>query len=82
MRFGITAFAAMLAIANPALAQQQLSIATAGTGGVYYPLGGGLAGVINQHVDGYAATLVAGETVSETGQHTGALPGKLVRAGR
>ena len=35
-----------------------------------------------QGVDGYAATMVAGETVFEHGQHTGALPGKLVRAGR
>ena len=35
-----------------------------------------------QGVDGYLATLVAGETVFENGEHTGALPGKLVRAGR
>jgi N-acyl-D-amino-acid deacylase len=35
-----------------------------------------------QGVDGYAATMVAGETVFEHGEHTGALPGKLVRAGR
>jgi N-acyl-D-aspartate/D-glutamate deacylase len=35
-----------------------------------------------QGVDGYAATLVAGETVFENGEHTGALPGRLVRAGR
>ena len=35
-----------------------------------------------QGVDGYAATMVAGETVFERGEHTGALPGKLVRAGR
>jgi N-acyl-D-amino-acid deacylase len=35
-----------------------------------------------QGVDGYAATMVAGETVFENGEHTGALPGKLVRAGR
>jgi len=35
-----------------------------------------------QKVDGYKATLVAGEAVFENGQHTGALPGKLVRAGR
>ncbi|MCH9674567.1 MAG: amidohydrolase family protein [Gammaproteobacteria bacterium] len=35
-----------------------------------------------QGVDGYAATMVAGEVVFENGEHTGALPGKLVRAGR
>jgi N-acyl-D-aspartate/D-glutamate deacylase len=35
-----------------------------------------------QGVDGYIATLVAGETVFENGEHTGALPGRLVRAGR
>lgn len=35
-----------------------------------------------QGVDGYAATMVAGETVFENGEHTGALPGKLVRAGQ
>jgi len=35
-----------------------------------------------QGVDGYATTMVAGETVFERGEHTGALPGKLVRAGR
>jgi len=35
-----------------------------------------------QGVDGYVATIVGGETVFEKGEHTGALPGKLVRAGR
>ncbi|HEX9461390.1 MAG TPA: amidohydrolase family protein [Alphaproteobacteria bacterium] len=40
--------------------------------------GGGLRLV--QRVDGYEATLVAGLPVFERGQHTGALPGKLVRA--
>jgi N-acyl-D-aspartate/D-glutamate deacylase len=35
-----------------------------------------------QGVDGYIATMVAGETVFENGEHTGALPGRLVRAGR
>lgn len=35
-----------------------------------------------QKVDGYRATLVAGEPIFEMGQHTGAMPGKLVRAGR
>jgi N-acyl-D-aspartate/D-glutamate deacylase len=35
-----------------------------------------------QRVDGYDATLVSGVPVFENGVHTGALPGKLVRAGR
>ena len=35
-----------------------------------------------QRVDGYKATLVSGAPVFEHGEYTGALPGKLVRAGR
>jgi N-acyl-D-aspartate/D-glutamate deacylase len=35
-----------------------------------------------QGVDGYVATLVAGQAIFEHGEHTGALPGRLVRAGR
>jgi TRAP transporter TAXI family solute receptor len=34
-----------------------LSIATGGTGGVFYPLGGGIATVIRENVDGYDATV-------------------------
>jgi len=33
-----------------------------------------------QRVDGYVASLVAGQTTFERGEHTGAMPGKLVRA--
>jgi len=41
-----------------AFAQQQttIAIATGGTGGVYYPLGGGMANVLTKYVPGYAAT--------------------------
>src|SRR5436305_9017703 len=41
-----------------ALSQQQttIAIATGGTGGVYYPLGGGMANVLTKHVPGFAAT--------------------------
>jgi TRAP transporter TAXI family solute receptor len=68
VRLGTAAMAVMLAIASPAFAQQQLSIATAGTGGIYYPLGGGLAEVINQHVNGFAATAeVTGGSVENMG---------------
>jgi N-acyl-D-aspartate/D-glutamate deacylase len=35
-----------------------------------------------QKVDGYETTIVAGTPIFEHGQHTGALPGKLIRAGR
>ena len=34
-----------------------------------------------QRVDGYEATICAGIPIFERGEHTGALPGKLVRAG-
>jgi N-acyl-D-aspartate/D-glutamate deacylase len=33
-----------------------------------------------QRVDGYVATLVAGQPIFERGEHTGAMPGRLVRA--
>jgi len=40
-----------------ALAQQlNIAIATGGTGGVYYPMGGGMANVLTKHVPGAAAT--------------------------
>src|SRR5213082_865773 len=35
---------------------QNLSIATGGTGGVYYPLGGGMAAVLSRYVSGMQAT--------------------------
>ncbi len=35
---------------------QNISIATGGTGGVYYPMGGGLAAVLSKHVPGMSAT--------------------------
>jgi uncharacterized protein len=35
---------------------QNISIATGGTGGVYYPLGGGMASVLSKHVPGMQAT--------------------------
>jgi TRAP transporter TAXI family solute receptor len=42
----------------PASAQEkiQLSIATGGTGGVYYPLGGGMANVLSKYIPGITAT--------------------------
>ena len=37
-------------------AAQNISIATGGTGGVYYPLGGGIAAILSKHVPGMQAT--------------------------
>lgn len=51
--------ALVLAAAGPARGQPQprrLSIATGGTGGVYYPLGGGLANVLGKAIPGVEAT--------------------------
>jgi TRAP transporter TAXI family solute receptor len=53
MRIG-AAFAA-IAFAAVALAQN-ISIGTGGTGGVYYPLGGGMAAILSKHVPGMQAT--------------------------
>ena len=49
------AVALLLAFVGAAQAQN-LSIATGGTGGVYYPLGGGLAAVLSKYVPGMQAT--------------------------
>lgn len=66
--FKALAAGTLVALATPAVAQQQLSIATGGTGGVYYPMGGGLAEVINNHVEGYSATAeVTGASVENMG---------------
>jgi TRAP transporter TAXI family solute receptor len=35
---------------------QNISVATGGTGGVYYPMGGGIAAVLSKHVPGMQAT--------------------------
>ena len=35
---------------------QNISIATGGTGGVYYPMGGGIAAVLSKYVPGMQAT--------------------------
>ena len=66
--FKALAAGTLVAFAAPAAAQTQLSVATGGTGGVYYPMGGGLAEVINTHVDGFAATAeVTGASVENMG---------------
>src|SRR5215467_1178051 len=57
-RFGFALFCAALALAGGALAQEKysLSIATGGTGGVYYPIGGGMANILSKYVPGMQAT--------------------------
>jgi len=56
--FASAVLAAALALAGGASAQEKysLSIATGGTGGVYYPLGGGLANLLSKYVPGMQAT--------------------------
>lgn len=62
-----TAVVAM-GFAASAQAQEQISVATGGTGGVYFPMGGGLAEIINNHVEGYSATAeVTGASVENMG---------------
>jgi len=56
VKFIRTAFLGLLATFALAAGAQNLSIATGGTGGVYYPMGGGLAAVLSKHVPGMQAT--------------------------
>ena len=49
-------FCSLLLVASFAVRAQNISIATGGTGGVYYPMGGGLANVLSKHVPGMQAT--------------------------
>jgi len=52
------ALGAAIALSGGSLAQEKysLSIATGGTGGVYYPIGGGLANLLSKYVPGMQAT--------------------------
>ena len=59
LKIGFIAAVAAIALApQNADAQQQknLSIATGGTGGVYYPMGGGMANLLSKYVPGWQAT--------------------------
>lgn len=65
--FSAIAVSSLLA-ATSVVADTPLSVATGGTGGVYYPMGGGLAEIINNKVDGYTATAeVTGASVENMG---------------
>ena len=68
--------AAVTVMALPAAAQQttRISITTGGTGGVYYPMGGGMAHVLSKNVPGLSATAeVTGGSVDNL---------KLINAGK
>jgi TRAP transporter TAXI family solute receptor len=52
----IVAVLALLPLAADAQVKTRLSIATGGTGGVYYPLGGGMAALISKHIPYTEAT--------------------------
>jgi TRAP transporter TAXI family solute receptor len=70
------AVAALALVALPASAQQgtRISITTGGTGGVYYPMGGGMANVLSKYVPGLQATAeVTGGSVDNL---------KLINAGK
>lgn len=69
MRKFIPALCATLLMGlSSAQAETNLSIATGGTGGTYYPLGGGLAEMISKHIDGYSAVAeVTGASVENMG---------------
>ena len=58
IRFATGALAAgALMVVGAAVAQQKaISIATGGTGGVYYPIGGGLANLLSKAIPGVQAT--------------------------
>ena len=70
------AFAALALAAFPVSAQQgnRISITTGGTGGVYYPMGGGMANILSKYVPGLQATAeVTGGSVDNL---------KLINAGK
>ena len=59
MKLSVKRFACILGIsffAMQAAGADNLSIATGGTGGVYYPIGGGMASIFSKKIDGMAAT--------------------------
>src|SRR5215216_7621453 len=53
---GLLAMAATALAGGVAAQQRSLAIATGGTGGVYYPLGGGLANILSKTLPNVQAT--------------------------
>jgi TRAP transporter TAXI family solute receptor len=71
--------AAVLLAGGSGIAQQQktISIGTGGTGGVYYPLGGGMANVLSKYLPGVQATAeVTGGSVDNL-KLIGSQPGQI-----
>ena len=69
-------FVIVCAVTSVAVAQQtnRISITTGGTGGVYYPMGGGMANILSKYVPGLQATAeVTGGSIDNL---------KLVNAGK
>ncbi|MGH2561889.1 MAG: TAXI family TRAP transporter solute-binding subunit [Thermomicrobiales bacterium] len=57
LRLAAIAVVAAIVISGPGVgAQDRLSIATGGTGGVYFPYGGGMANLLSEHLDGVEVT--------------------------
>jgi TRAP transporter TAXI family solute receptor len=56
MKSLVLAAGALLAFSGFAQEKINISIATGGTGGVYYPMGGGMANVLSKYVPGMQAT--------------------------
>jgi len=56
MKKTLLASALLLAASAASAQQRRISIATGGTGGVYYPLGGGMAAVLSKAILGLEAT--------------------------
>jgi len=54
-RHWLLAAAALALAVGPAWSAEKISVATGGTGGVYYPYGGGMAEIINKYVKGVDA---------------------------
>ncbi len=55
-RFFTAAIAAVCTVLSATALAQNISIGTGGTGGVYYPMGGGIAAVLSKYVPGMQAT--------------------------
>ena len=75
IRAPFAAFVALLLAVGPSAWAQttRISISTGGTGGVYYPLGGGMANVLSKYVPGLQVTAEVTEpTSSRTEKSTSA----------
>jgi uncharacterized protein len=72
--FALACVALLPLVSAQAQQQQMLSIGTGGTGGVYYPLGGGMANILSQKLPGIQATAeVTGASVDNL---------KFIRSGK